>query len=113
MNATVCAWTGYVCVDLRAIRATLSANILTGIERMTFFRPSWLLPAVLSFLLLSGTNAFAQAAHDTSLLTDAERKHYRALLAKSNDSAQRAKVKSEMNRLIQTRRLELRKKAKK
>jgi len=76
---------------------------------MTFFRPTWLLPAVLSVFLLNGTNAFAQAAHDTSLLTDAERKHYRALLSKSNDSAERAKVKSEMNRLIQTRRLERRK----
>ncbi|HEY9081655.1 hypothetical protein [Magnetovibrio sp.] len=77
---------------------------------MIIFYRSWLLTAILGFALLGGTNAFAQAAHDTSLLTDAERTHYRALLAKSNDSAERAKVKSEMNRLIQTRRLELRKK---
>ena len=80
---------------------------------MTFFRPSWrsswVLAAVIGFALFSGTHAYAQAAHDTSLLTDVERKHYRALLAKSNDSAERAKVKSEMNRLIQTRRLERRK----
>lgn len=76
---------------------------------MSFFRPAWLLSAVLGAVLLSGANAYAQAAHDTSLLTDAERTHYRALLAKSNDSAERAKVKSEMNRLIQTRRLERRK----
>jgi len=76
---------------------------------MSFFRPSWLLAAAFVMALFSGANAYAQAAHDTSLLTDVERKHYRALLAKSNDSAQRAKVKSEMNRLIQTRRLERRK----
>jgi len=76
---------------------------------MSLFRPSWLLAAIFGLALFSGANAHAQAAHDTSLLTDAERTHYRALLAKSNDSAERAKVKSEMNRLIQTRRLERRK----
>jgi len=76
---------------------------------MSLFRPPWLLATVFGLVLFSGANAYAQAAHDTSLLTDMERKHYRALLAKSNDSAERAKVKSEMNRLIQTRRLERRK----
>jgi len=77
---------------------------------MISFRPSWMFAAILGLSLLGGANAYAQAAHDTSLLTDAERKHYRELLSRSNDSAERAKVKSEMNRLIQTRRLELRKK---
>jgi len=77
--------------------------------RMTFSRNSWVWAIVLSLGLLGGTHAFAQAAHDTSLLTEAERTHYRALLAKSTDSAERAKVKSEMNRLIQTRRLDRRK----
>ena len=76
---------------------------------MSLFRPSWLLATVFGLALFGGANAYAQAAHATSLLTDVERKHYRALLAKSNDSAQRAKVKQEMNRLIQTRRLARRK----
>jgi len=76
---------------------------------MIFVHKSLVFAALLSALLLSSGDVRAQAAADTSLLTDAERKHYRMLLSKSNDSAERAKVKSEMNRLIQTRRLELRK----
>lgn len=72
-------------------------------------RNSWVMAVLLGLGLLGGTHAFAQAAHDTSLLTEAERTHYRSLLAKSTDSAERAKVKSEMNRLIQTRRLDRRK----
>lgn len=76
---------------------------------MIFSRNAWVIAMVLGLGLLGGTHAFAQAAHDTSLLTEAERTHYRALLSKSTDSAERAKVKSEMNRLIQTRRLDRRK----
>lgn len=74
---------------------------------MTFVRPLGILVLLLG-LLAGGTNASAQAAHDTSLLSEAERTHYRDLLSKSNDSAERAKVKSEMNRLIQTRQIERR-----
>jgi hypothetical protein len=75
---------------------------------MTFVRPLGVVCLLLA-LLVGGTNASAQAAHDTGLLSEAERTHYRALLSKSTDSAQRAKVKSEMNRLIQTRKIERRK----
>ncbi|OEJ69192.1 hypothetical protein [Magnetovibrio blakemorei] len=75
---------------------------------MSFVRPLGGLFVLLGFLM-GGTNAFAQAAHDTSLLSEAERTHYRALLSKSTDSAERAQVKSEMNRLIQTRKIERRK----
>jgi len=71
---------------------------------MTFVRPLGVVCLLLG-LLAGGVNASAQAAHDTSLLSDAERTHYRALLSKSTDSAERAKVKSEMNRLIQTRKI--------
>lgn len=74
---------------------------------MTFVRPLGVVCLLLG-LLAGGVNASAQAAHDTSLLSDAERTHYRALLSKSTDSAERAKVKSEMNRLIQTRKIEQR-----
>lgn len=70
---------------------------------MTFVRPLGVVCLLLG--LLAGANASAQAAHDTGLLSDAERTHYRALLSKSTDSAERAKVKSEMNRLIQTRKI--------
>lgn len=75
---------------------------------MTFVRPLGIVCLLLA-LLAGGANVSAQAAHDTSLLSDAERTHYRALLSKSTDSAERAKVKSEMNRLIQTRKIERRK----
>jgi len=80
---------------------------------MTFLRAPFILTilaAVFGGVLINTGDAYAQAAHDTRLLSDAERKHYNTLLSKANDSAARAKVKSEMNRLIQTRRLEQRKK---
>ncbi len=60
-------------------------------------------------VLVGAANASAQAAQDTRLLSNAERSHYRDLLSRSSDSAERAKVKSEMNRLIQTRQIERRK----
>lgn len=77
---------------------------------MSFVRPLGVLFVLLGFLM-GGTTAFAQAAHDTHVLSEAERTHYRDLLSRSNDSAERAKVKSEMNRLIQTRQIERRKAA--
>lgn len=79
---------------------------------MIRFRTPLMMLALWGALGLGSLEARAQAAHDTSLLTEAERAHYRALLSKSYDSAERSKVKSEMNRLIQTRRLELHKKKK-
>lgn len=76
---------------------------------MIFVHKSLVFAALLSALLLSGVDAHAQSTSNADVLTQAERKHYKMRLSKSNDSAERAKVKSEMNRLIQTRRLELRK----
>lgn len=77
---------------------------------MSFMRTPLILACVLVSILMGDIEARAQAAHDTSFLSEAERKHYAARLSNANDSAQRAKVKAEMNRLIQTRRLEQRKK---
>ena len=75
---------------------------------MKALRTSQILAALFTCMLLSGGDAYAQAAHDTSLLTKTEREHFAARLSSVYDSAQRAKVKAEMNRLIQTRRLQLR-----
>lgn len=72
---------------------------------MMYVRPIGVVCLALGLLMGAG-NALAQVAHDTRLLNEAERTHYRELLSKSTDSAERAKVKSEMNRLIQTRKME-------
>lgn len=77
---------------------------------MTFIRTSLILVVALCAVAFTHGDAHAQAAHDTSLLTKEERTHYAKRLGGASDSAGRAKIKAEMNRLIQTRRLEQRKK---
>jgi len=66
---------------------------------------------LLSVTLLSPPRAFAQVIRNAELLTESERADFRAQLADVGDSADRAKIKAEMNRIIQGRMLEQRRAA--
>ena len=76
---------------------------------MRFVRSPWLCAALIAVAVFSGTPAQAQ---DMQLLTDMERQQFNERLSKASDSAMRARIKSEMNRLIQIRKLEQRKQQK-
>ncbi|MFC1673779.1 hypothetical protein ACFL12_06475 [Pseudomonadota bacterium] len=66
--------------------------------------------AMVAATLLISTSALAQSTQDMNLLTPEERKEFSVRLQTSGDSSMRAKITAEMNRLVQQRRLELRRK---
>lgn len=63
--------------------------------------------------LLFCTTGAAQSRPDADVLSADEQKAFSERLSQTHSSAERAKIKSEMNRLIQTRKLERRKADKK
>lgn len=58
--------------------------------------------------LMMGGQALAQSSQDMSLLTEPERVEFTRRLQHTSSSAERAKITAEMNRVVQERRLELR-----
>lgn len=64
---------------------------------------------VAATLLISGP-VLAQSTQDMELLSPEERQSYSDRLQTAGDSSGRAKITAEMNRLVQQRRLELRRK---
>lgn len=75
---------------------------------MSILNKATLLAAVLCMATTLSGQAVAQSAQDMSLLTEAERHAFYLALQKATSSSERAKLTSEMNRIVQERRLDLR-----
>ena len=78
---------------------------------MSLFTKAALLAAMLGVATTLSGQSMAQSAQDMELLTEAERKAFHLRLQKVTSSAERAKLTAEMNRIVQERRLDLRKQA--
>lgn len=78
---------------------------------MSIFKRATLLAIVFCAATALGGQAMAQSAQDMELLTEAERHTFYLRLQKATSSAERAKLTAEMNRIVQERRLDLRKQA--
>ena len=63
---------------------------------------------VVTAALMMGGQALAQSSQDMSLLTEPERVEFTRRLQHTSSSAERAKITAEMNRVVQERRLDLR-----
>lgn len=74
-------------------------------------RTSSLVAAVLGLSLLVNVGAFAQSSQDMSYLTEQEHAAFTSRLQKSTSSAERAKITAEMNRIVQERKFEAKRKA--
>lgn len=75
---------------------------------MTAFHKRFFFAIVLTAALGVGGQALAQSSQDMSLLTEPERVEFTRRLQHTSSSAERAKITAEMNRVVQERRLELR-----
>ena len=76
---------------------------------MNFFKRMTLLIIAFSTAVILSGQVMAQSSQDMELLTEAEQHAFFLRLQKTMSSAGRAKLTAEMNRVVQERRLELRK----
>lgn len=84
---------------------------------MTFLNKRNVVAAAFAAVLMFGaplvaTPALAQSSQDMSLLTEQERQAFSERLQMTASSAERAKITAEMNRIVQERRLDLRRQQK-
>jgi hypothetical protein len=75
---------------------------------MSSFKKSFHFVFAFSTALMLCTPSFAQSAQDMSLLSEQEHQDFTRRLQHTTNSADRAKITAEMNRIVQERRLDLR-----